>query len=335
MGGRGSKGGPGPGTGARNRSGAGAPGSGGVGGVGGGGGAAGSSGGGKGTGSAGTGGVTGGGGSGAGGGGSSPNTPVPPTELEKKRGEYNQIAIDAQKQHAPTDEKREAKRKQLMDRVGGDWQALDPDHHDAIKVAMDDAMRKILSEEEIVHRTKHFGDLLDSGRLKSLFEVGFSAGGDTPTERALLEDAWFGAGKVPPIYSAVEFNGAPTAGLGMYGGTKLYMKDSVKDRVTVTIGDSLMSSWDVFPGRPGDGVGLWASLSKIEGLVDPSKTREENMQAVYDSFKKYGTLDGFIEAQIHGGVLVEDIKKVVFTQTPSPIFTDKLDELGIPWEVQT
>nr|CAC85939.1 transcription regulator protein [Mycobacterium phage L1] len=31
---------------------------------------------------------------------------------------------------------------------------------------------------------------------------------------------------------------------------------------------------------------------------DPSKTREENMQAVYDSFKKYGTLDGFIEAQI-------------------------------------
>ncbi|ASZ75170.1 hypothetical protein PBI_MISSWHITE_2 [Mycobacterium phage MissWhite] len=331
MGGRGSKGGPGPGTGAR-RQGAGAPTPGGAGGSGG---SAGSSGGGKGTASAGTGTVLGGGGSGGSGGGGTTHNPVPPTELEKKRGEYNQIAIDAQKQHAPSDEKREAKRKSLMDRVSGDWQDLDPDHHDAIKVAMDDAMTKILDEEFIVHRTKHFGDLLDSGHLKSLFEVGFSAGGDSPKERALLEDAWFGAGKVPPIYSAVEFNGEPSSALNMYGGTKLYLKKEVNQRVTVTIGDSLMSQWDVFPGRPGDGVGLWANLGKIKDLVDPSKTREENMQAIYESFKRYGTLDGFIEAQIHGGVLVEDIDHVVFTQPPSPIFTDKLDELGIPWEVQT
>ncbi|BBC43563.1 hypothetical protein [Mycobacterium phage C3] len=315
-----------------------------MGGLGGGGGAAGSGRGGLGTGNAGTGGVLGGGGSGAGGGfGGSTGSQTPdwtynsPMDPAQKRAAFNALAVAARDQHSPSDAKRIAKRDQMLGYVRGPWEQLEDDdstRYDTLKQAMDDAMSKILSEASVVHRTKHLDKLLDSGRISSLFEVGFSAGGDTPGQRALYEEAWFGKGHVPPVYSALEFGGVKPKGMSMYGTTKLYLKPEVRDRVTVTIGDSLMSSDTVFPGKPGDGLGLWANPNVIKNLVDPNKSREENMQAIYESFRKYAE-SNFIESQIHDGVILEDIEKVVFTQPPSSFLTDKLDKLGIPWEVES
>ncbi|QGJ90902.1 hypothetical protein SEA_BIANCATRI92_2 [Mycobacterium phage BiancaTri92] len=336
MGGRGGKGGPGPGTGA-SRKGAGAPGAGGLGGVGGGGSAGSSGSGGKGTGSAGTGGVIGGGG-GAGGssGGGSGTFPQknPPSDLDKKRAEFNEKSKAAMEQYAPSDSAVKAKRDSMLGNVGDPWRQLgqdDPERHDALKTAMDDAMTKILDENALVHRTNRLRDILEQGRIISLFETGHSAGGDSPGERAKYEYAWFGKGIVPPVYSAFEFEDQ-FAATSMYGSAKVYLKPDVKKRVTVTVGDSLMASGSVFPGRPGDGIGMYANPNQFKSWIDPTKTREENAAAIYQRLKEHAK-GSFIEGQIHGGVMVEDIEKVYFTQPPSPAVTDKLDELGIPWEV--
>ncbi|AIW02899.1 hypothetical protein PBI_LARENN_3 [Mycobacterium phage Larenn] len=237
-------------------------------------------------------------------------------------------------QYAPSDAAVKAKRDSMLGNVGGAWQQLgdeDPDRHDALKQAMDDAMTKVLNESPLVHRTNRLKDILDQGRIVSLFETGHSAGGDSPAERAKYEYAWFGKGIVPPVYSAFEFDDT-FAQTSMYGSAKVYLKPEVKKRTTVTVGDSLMASGTVFPGRPGDGVGMYANPNQFKNWIDPTKTPEENAAAIYARLKEHAK-GGFIEGQIHGGILVEDIEKVFFTVPPSPAVTDKLDELGIPWEV--
>ena len=330
MGGRGGKG-YSTNNGTKNGKGASAP-SAGTGGAGGGGS---SSGGGKGTGSAGTGGIVGGGGGqGSAGGGSSTPEPNNPQDVAAKREKFNQIALAAKNAHLPSDAKIADERDKMLKPQETRMSVLAADHQAAIKQAIDDAMTDIIDGGEIVHRTKHLGDLLDSGRLKTLFETGYSAGGDSKGERAKVEAAWFGKNAVPPIYAAMEYDGIFSS-TSMYGSTKLYLKDSVKDRITVTLGDSLMRSGSVFPGKPGDGRGLYVATNDIKHRIDPTKTRAENKQAALDYIKSQMQNGTFLETQIHDGVLIEDIEKVVFTQLPSPAMTDRLDKLGIPWEMYT
>lgn len=284
-----------------------------------------------GAGGAGTGGIQTGVGNGSGGSGGSFN-PLLPTDLAKKRGEFNRISIEAQKTFAPPKEKSDAKRAALLSEVSSKWNTIDANHAAAIKLAMDDALVKAISEGELTHRTNYLDDILNAGNIRSLFETSTSSGGDSEHQRAFYEDAWFGQGKVPPVYSAIELNGVESSANSVYGKTVIYFKDEVKDRITVTLSDSLMASSDVFPGKQGDGITLWAAPSMFTGSVDQLATREANAQAAYAVLLDVANTDTF-EAQIHGGVVVEDISRVVFKSTPDTAMTDKLDALGIPWEV--
>ena len=48
-----------------------------------------------------------------------------------------------------------------------------------------------------------------------------------------------------------------------------------------------------------------------------------------ENFAKYGS----IEAQVHGGIKLEDIGKVLFYETPSEEIRELLTSKGIIWEV--
>jgi len=136
--------------------------------------------------------------------------------------------------------------------------------------------------------------ILDSGRVKSQFETGHGTWFD-PEGRAFSEAVTSGVSiNTPdaqrPIYGTIAVNGVDSysAETRAYGGVRLVFKDSVKDRTTVTSGDSFERRHVGSPARNPDPV------------LFPKSDSESGYQF-------------YVEAQILGGVPIEDIEEIVLT----------------------
>lgn len=129
-----------------------------------------------------------------------------------------------------------------------------------------------------------------------------------------------------------------------YGSTVIKLKSDIKERVTMTHADSLDSPW-VRPMNMDRVSGpLMASpmtVANKEYLPKEGRTPKDaaeslvysasQVRAIHNVESKYG----YIEAQIHGGVKVSDIDRVVFRGAPSAAIMKQLDKSGIQYEVQT
>jgi hypothetical protein len=174
--------------------------------------------------------------------------------------------------------------------------------------------------------------LLHQGRYHSQWITGISNGSRSAIadgERHRFEHHLFAAayeGVDPlnedlPVYGAFDLWGDPFGGSPRFGSSHLVLHPSVLSRTTLCVGDShaaptdvgtVDNPWSLLAGlaeQPWCGASLEALLSGRLPAAGPSRR-----------------LDGYIEAQVHGGVdLARDVTKAVID--PSFVGTDVADDL--------
>ncbi len=173
-------------------------------------------------------------------------------------------------------------------------------------------------------------EILTGGRFKTQFETGRSGGMFQPQERAVREEQWFGiptdaAPETRPIYGYLVTGGDGKGIVDVYGGARVVFRDDVRGRTTAQVGDSMEH---ILTGRPApvDNPDWYAFTIQYE---EPALAK---LDRNYDgpAFNK----KTYIEAQIHGGVTVDDIAEVIFTSRPTPELVALLRERGIPWRMR-
>jgi hypothetical protein len=170
------------------------------------------------------------------------------------------------------------------------------------------------------------GKVLKSA-FKNQHQTGTSKGTLDPELRARWESGAFGLDQYGPPESFPLYGYMSPPGLdkaidnaSSYGSVKVVFKDAVKDRTTLTAGDSLGGSY--LP-TPLNDIGLTA----IDGrAITMTKFTDAPPAKVADAV-------GYIEAQIHGGLQPSDIASVQFSplQPPSKALQKTLTTMGIPW----
>lgn len=163
--------------------------------------------------------------------------------------------------------------------------------------------------------------VLDSGRFMNQHESKTSSGQFDPEPRKRAEDKAFGINssnpKDYPIYTYMSIEGKSDMVSG-YGDIRIDFKNSVRDRTTITVGESLRNF--------GDG--------KLVG----TPLNNPRLGSLYGSNMYGGQLNyaGYIEGQVHGGLSVKDIDKVYLPKAyRNSDLTRKLDEVGISYEIKS
>jgi len=213
----------------------------------------------------------------------------------------------------------------------------------------DENLRGVLAEADIVinRRTLEvLAGIAMDGRIKSQFETGKSDGMLDPNFRSKAESMLFGidhhdddedlwdedGGRKPgskikefppalrPIYGYAKDEDDDFDVASEYGRYQLVLKNSVRERTTITGGDSLDYSFDDprYMPSPIDS----PSVVSFTNHSDPDEAA--NFAAVAANGGLGNTKDirahvrysGYLEVQIHGGVKLSDVKKL---RVPKPV----------------
>lgn len=182
-------------------------------------------------------------------------------------------------------------------------------------------------------RDRNLEQALDDGNFKTLFETGRSGGSPDTIARAQLENKLFQIPKDAttdrPIYGYLQKGDDlidKRLTVSHYGEVEVTLKNSVKDRMTVTLGDTL-------------GV---TNAGQVHGFVP--RTVDKIDWKMYNHRIGKGPFDytdvddplkmfNYFETQYHGGLSVDDIASVKFKGNPRPITIRKLEEKGIEYTV--
>uniref|UniRef100_UPI0018CC61E9 NUDIX domain-containing protein n=1 Tax=Nocardia sp. NRRL WC-3656 TaxID=1463824 RepID=UPI0018CC61E9 len=205
--------------------------------------------------------------------------------------------------------------------------------------------------------------LLADGRFKTQFEG--PLGGGRASDVARMEDRWFGNPenmdpRLRPVYGHVLIAGERPAGLSdatvsagaddpnlklyteklaMYGRIELVLKDDVRERATVCVGDSLVYSGAVWGGKQ--------ARTIPSPLLDPQPESFGIGPMSENAFEEDRTLRGtdrdylgplfrrhqFVECHIHGGLTLADIDHINLPEAPDPELRAALDRAGVAWRV--
>jgi hypothetical protein len=164
-------------------------------------------------------------------------------------------------------------------------------------------LEKDLYNPIIIHRSREAsGKILVDGRFKSQFETMTSGGTFHPQMRMYAEKEGLGVPldidpKLRPIYAAV---GAEGTNLSCYGDVEWILKDTVKQRATITLGDSLYG----FDSRSQVG----------DPYFRPTKACFDDNA---DDYGLFGANEiHYIEVQIHGGLTLADVARIRVFRRP-------------------
>lgn len=159
------------------------------------------------------------------------------------------------------------------------------------------------------------GNILAEG-YKTQHETGATKGGKlSPSLRAKIEKKMFGPESSAPVYGYLHDLKATLTALNhhsgdAYGEVALVLKDSVRMRTTVTMGDSLQLREAPAPLRLSE-ASSWTGADVFAATPHPSY---------------YPTTDSFhvnyIETQIHGGLSINDIDHIVVRRMSKPALPD-------------
>lgn len=205
-------------------------------------------------------------------------------------------------------------------------------------------LKAIVDEKPLVVRVtddRALTRILADGRFKTQFDAGIrrAPGLEVGVERRRLGEQILGiAPDVPaeerPVYGFVAIRGvepALEAGrkipgiaqlegqediLSAYGKVQVVLKPTVRSRTTITVGDSLDEIGFMRPSPIDSPLAESVGVRNLDRVTEPGWTRT-----------------GYIEAQIHGGVRVDDIEMVVFAQDPSAALAGELRARGIRYQV--
>lgn len=214
---------------------------------------------------------------------------------------------------------------------------------------MRNRVRKAFANKKIAVRVtpKNLENILDDGRFKSQFESKSSKGNYDPTFRAGMEASWFGIPDDPsykpqerPIYGYVALDGIRPAGFGsgsigdpatdalsQYGQIQVVLKYDVRNRTTAMFGDSLNNLTQGVPSPVNDPD--WKSFTPIATGHGARGLARMDRSGLDADFRH----NAYAEAQIHGGVSLDDVEEIVFPSNPPTALRQKLDEKGVKWRV--
>lgn len=163
------------------------------------------------------------------------------------------------------------------------------------------------------------GKILKSGRWKTQFESGASRGAYAPSYRAQHETASLDLHpgidpRYRPVYGHVRMEEGDLSsyfGAESYGDIVWEMKPEIKERTTMTLGDSL--------GDPTRHLPMTGEVSEedILGLGGRSSLYEDSTRPVRDRMIR-ATDDPYIEVQIMGGVTLDDVETVWMARPRTP-----------------
>jgi hypothetical protein len=177
--------------------------------------------------------------------------------------------------------------------------------------------------------------LLDSGRYSSQFETGVSSGSRSAVrggerdewEQRLFDDVYRDAddSEDRPVYGAFDLLCDPHGGSPRFGSSYVVLQPHVMDRTTLCVGDSHQGPSDV--GTADEPLCILAGLSEQAAgglLLGRAMGVHEFEEVLSERFARRSparVLDGYVEAQVHGGVaLGEDVRSIVldpsFRNTP-------------------
>jgi hypothetical protein len=216
-----------------------------------------------------------------------------------------------------------------------------PEQFEPTFAALDSEAGKFLKDNPIsvVVPEEVVDSILDDGRLKSIFETPGFKDDEYLDYRSVYERTAFGYDDNTPIMNRpisgavlpAQQNTEAFQNFGEnYGSTQIVLKDSVKDRATYTIGDSL----DTFQRPTALGEKFPRSIDLLNTASSAQRTRANENTNMFSDPKWHTSR--YIEAQVHGGISLKDIDKIIFH---SPMYVDmeamtnRLNDMGISWEV--
>ena len=210
--------------------------------------------------------------------------------------------------------------------------------------AVNDRINELVGKSDVYVRitVKNLKDVLRDGRFKSQFETQQSGGLLNNHARSAFESKTMG---IPitvdntkrPIYGYLSEGPVGPSDVSQYGNARVKLKDSVKQRTTFTVGDTLDSThggrYPSFQVTPVKRPSYLADRTMEDPSVEYFKKGWDHDALQYKSVNetKYAP---YWETQIHGGVNVEDIEKVIFSGDPNKATRDLLKEFGIEWEAK-
>jgi hypothetical protein len=185
--------------------------------------------------------------------------------------------------------------------------------------------------------------LIQDGRWKTQHETSGSRGAYLPEYRAQIEGQLFGTRpetqpRERPVYGYVSQPQFATAGkaveqgiVSTYGEVVVRLKDSVRDRTTITVGDSL-TRLDSLAGTPARKVTTDAMPLDRADFKAIAPTLYNAKPG--DALKILERGISYVEAQYHGGLTLSDVAEIAFPTRPSREIQDALNREGIAWRVK-
>jgi len=164
--------------------------------------------------------------------------------------------------------------------------------------------------------------ILQDGRFKTQFETGTSKGKLSFTDRAIAAEKGLGipqnvSNELRPIHGLVKEGKCNAMD---YGKVQWVFKDTVRERTTVTFGNSL--------GGMHAGIQQGAPINKVNGAVFEGAGR------IYD-FVESGRIPKYIEIQIQGPVKLDDVAEILILKSQKGMpdadwVYNEAKRLGIP-----
>lgn len=223
-----------------------------------------------------------------------------------------------------------------IDEVQAQWQAKsveeERDTPEQMRAKMAGALRDLWGGKKIAVRVTAEGleNVLRTGRFKTVHETYKTQGFNNGRVRGEVEEQIFGIDpdggekEKRPVYGYVAVNGIRRPGadsaLGQYGSVQVVLKDEVRKRTTASNGDSIGKRRTVRPS-PVDAPQHWSY--NVTG--QPAGQYGVDGEVLMNR--------GYAEAQVHGGVSVDDIEEVVFPRVPEDRVQRRLNDAGVAWRI--
>jgi hypothetical protein len=168
-------------------------------------------------------------------------------------------------------------------------------------------------------------------RFKTQFETGRSNGALNPHVRAVSETAQFNhAVTIPPEKRTVYGYMAPpgleaSSGPAQYGNLRFKLKPHMRDRSTMTVGDSLSTGAIPMPVT-----GEVTDTQKIRARALRAWLDSDAGPAIAERDPKQFAAHNYAEAQIHGGVALDDVEAIHVSGSMVTVYP-RGRAVEIPW----
>jgi hypothetical protein len=221
----------------------------------------------------------------------------------------------------------------------GKFRYMSPEEHAVldtkIRSTIERNLRDLLADKPISIRGGEatVDKIIADGRFKSQFETGTSGGYFEPNIRLEVEEEngvpWETSKELRPIYGFIKTGTSYDNSSDQYGRVEYILKKSVRERTSFVIGDTINDQGDVV-ASPVDDPSILSIQSRYQ------------LRRVYD--RNYDGLRTYVEAQVHFGVKLSDVERVVY-HGPAGLYSktddcieyvnslkDKFEKLGIAFE---